>query len=79
MFGSKKRQQKAGSPSDKPEQRDRLGSALFKILGPANVDGAIQGHSPEARKAWKDFLENQKRERDEARRQKEEGRNSPVV
>jgi hypothetical protein len=79
MFGIRKGRQKSanGSPAvDKPVSRDRLWSALLNVLGPASVDGAIQGHSPEARQAWKDLQESRKRVRDEARRKHEEERKS---
>ena len=52
----------------------RIGSALFKFFGPAAVEGAIQGHSPEARAHWKNRVEAEKRARAEARRQKESDR-----
>ena len=48
-----------------------IGRALFMALGPASVEGAIQGHSPEARAHWKMRVEANKRARAEARRQKE--------
>jgi hypothetical protein len=66
MFGRKKRQQ-----GGEPTVRDRMGSAMFYVLGPAAVEGALQGHSPEARAAWKSLVENNKRARAEAKRQDE--------
>jgi hypothetical protein len=42
--------------SNEPEpqqQRSRLGEWAYKIFGPAQVNNAIQGHSPEARDSWK--------------------------
>jgi hypothetical protein len=40
---------------------------MFKIFGPAQVDGAIQGHSPEARDAWKRRVAARKQEREQRR------------
>ena len=51
--------------------RKRLGSAMFYVLGPAAVDGALQGHSPEARAQWKSLVEANRRARAEARREKD--------
>jgi hypothetical protein len=80
MFGSKKRdRRKLGldgtEPAKVPTKRDRVGSAMYTFFGPATVEGAIQGHSPEARQAWKDLLENNKRARAEAKRQEASGNN----
>ena len=41
---------------------------MFYVFGPATVDGALQGHTPEARRAWKDLVENNRRARQEAKR-----------
>jgi hypothetical protein len=38
---------------------------MFKVFGPAQVEGAIQGHSPEARAAWKRRVAARRQERDE--------------
>ena len=48
-------------------KRDRMGTFFFKIFGPATVEGAIQGWSPEANAQWKRMQEDArraKRERD---------------
>jgi hypothetical protein len=54
-----------------PTKRDRLSSAVFYVLGPATVEGALQGHSPEARAQWKHRLEMNKQAREEARRKRQ--------
>lgn len=36
-----------------PRRRSRVGEWAYRIFGPAQVDNALQGHSPEAREAWK--------------------------
>ncbi|GGM70246.1 hypothetical protein ACFFX1_07265 [Dactylosporangium sucinum] len=38
-------------------KRDRIGDFLFKIFGPATVEGAMQGWSPEAKAQWKRLQE----------------------
>ena len=50
---------------------ERIESAVLQIVGPATVEGAIQGHSPEARAAWKRRVEENKRLRREAALQRE--------
>jgi len=45
----------------------RTERALLQVLGPAAVDGALQGHSPEARAQWKRVVEAGRRARAEAR------------
>ena len=50
---------------------DRIQAAVLQIVGPPTVEGAIQGHSPEARAHWKRRVEEQKRLRREARLQRE--------
>ncbi|MFI5956231.1 hypothetical protein [Cryptosporangium sp. NPDC051539] len=49
---------------DESEQRrtprSRFGEWLFQIFGPPTVSGAIQGHSPEARAAWKRRVEEER-------------------
>ncbi|GAA4257721.1 hypothetical protein [Dactylosporangium darangshiense] len=49
-------------------KKDRVGAFLFQIFGPATVEGAIQGWSPEAREQYKRMRENQKRAAEERRR-----------
>jgi hypothetical protein len=52
--------------SDEPgpdRQRSRLGEWMFKLFGPAQVEGAIQGHSAEARASWKRRVAARKEER----------------
>jgi hypothetical protein len=44
---------------------------MFYIFGPATVADALQGHSPQARRAWKELVENNKRARREAGRGQE--------
>jgi hypothetical protein len=58
----------SNSPEQQPEQRSRWAEFMVKLFGPAQVEGAIQGHSPEARDAWK--------RRVAARRAEREGRRS---
>jgi len=41
--------------------RDRLGTFFFRIVGPATVEGALQGCSAEARDQWKRYRENARR------------------
>ncbi|GAA3456075.1 hypothetical protein [Dactylosporangium matsuzakiense] len=48
MFGRKR--------SD-PAKRDRVGTFFFRIFGPATVEGAIQGWSPEAQSQYKKMRE----------------------
>ncbi|MER7008026.1 hypothetical protein ABT297_33960 [Dactylosporangium sp. NPDC000555] len=52
-------------------KKDRVGHFLFRIFGPATVEGAIQGWSPEAREQYKRLRENQKRAAEERRRARE--------
>jgi hypothetical protein len=40
---------------------------MFTVFGPAAVEGAIQGHSPEARAHWKNRVAANKRARAESR------------
>ena len=42
------------------ERRDRFGDFFFRIFGPATVEGAIQGWSPEAREQYKRMRESWK-------------------
>ncbi|WP_433219312.1 hypothetical protein ACQP00_14855 [Dactylosporangium sp. CS-047395] len=51
MFGFKQRAAK----------KDRMGNFFFRIFGPATVEGAIQGWSPQAQNQYKQMRENQKR------------------
>ncbi|WP_432992881.1 hypothetical protein [Dactylosporangium sp. CA-233914] len=62
MFGLSKRR----------EKKDRLGDFLFKIFGPATVEGAMQGWSPQAQAQYKQMCANQKRAAEEARRAQEQ-------
>ncbi|WP_327001818.1 hypothetical protein OHA72_42825 [Dactylosporangium sp. NBC_01737] len=41
-------------------KKDRMGNFFFQIFGPATVEGAIQGWSPEAREQYKQMRERQK-------------------
>ncbi|GAA5179844.1 hypothetical protein GCM10023322_10820 [Rugosimonospora acidiphila] len=54
------------APAPAREKRDRLGSAMYRVLGPAAVQGALQGHSPEVRRAWKELQERNRQARREA-------------
>ena len=65
MFGKKSRRELSSALGD------RIGAAVLQIVGPATVEGAIQGHSPEARAHWKHRVEENKRVRREARLQRE--------
>ena len=47
-------------------------SLVVQIVGPATVEGAIQGHSPEARAAYKRRVAENKRVRREATLQRED-------
>jgi hypothetical protein len=73
MFGKKAHhaQHDAVDATETPTMRDRVGKAVFHVLGPAAVEGALQGHSPEARAHWKSRVEANKRAREEARRQRQ--------
>jgi hypothetical protein len=51
-----------------PEGRDWFGRLLFKIIGPATVEGAMQGNSAEAREQWKRYVQARKQARDEQQR-----------
>ena len=51
---------------------ERIESAVLQIVGPATVEGAIQGHSPEARAAYKRRVAENKRVRREATLQRED-------
>ena len=51
------------SPEDPKQPRSRFGELMYKIFGPAQVEGAIQGHSPEARESWKRRLAERKKDR----------------
>ena len=47
--------------SRRPEpKKDRMGNFFFQIFGPATVEGAIQGWSPEAREQYKQMRQRQK-------------------
>ncbi|MFG1927097.1 hypothetical protein [Cryptosporangium sp. NPDC048952] len=48
------------SEDPKPKKERRRGAWLFQIFGPPTVKGAIQGHSPEAREAWKRRVEEER-------------------
>jgi hypothetical protein len=63
MFGRKAR-------SERERGGSRIESAMFTVFGPASVEGALQGHSPEARAHWKNRVAAEKRARAEASRQK---------
>lgn len=65
MFGMKARRQRLSTLGD------RTTRALLQVLGPAAVEGAIQGHSPEAREHWKRRVEENKRLRREAQLRRE--------
>ena len=52
----------------RPEDRGWVGRMLYKVLGPATVEGALQGHSPEAREHWKRMVQARKQAREEQRR-----------
>ena len=41
-------------------KKKRRGEWLFQIFGPPTVSGALQGHSPEAREAWKRRVEQER-------------------
>jgi hypothetical protein len=43
------------------QPRSRIGEWMYRIFGPAQVDGALQGHSPEAREAWKKIAARKKK------------------
>jgi hypothetical protein len=66
MFGKKSRRKRSSTIGE------RIEAAVLQIVGPATVDGAIQGHSPEARAHWKRRVEENKRVRREARVQRED-------
>jgi hypothetical protein len=51
---------------------ERIEAAVLQIVGPATVEGAIQGHSPEARAAYKRRVAENKRVRREASLQRED-------
>jgi hypothetical protein len=40
---------------------------MVKLFGPAQVEGAVQGHSPEAREAWKRRMAARRAERADRR------------
>jgi hypothetical protein len=62
----------SANDSTRPQSgRDRLGQWLFKIFGPATVDGAVTGNTQEAREHWKRRMEAAKREREEQRQARE--------
>jgi hypothetical protein len=65
MFGKKSRRKLSSAVGD------RIDAAVLQIVGPASVEGAIQGHSPEARAHWQHRVEENKRVRREARLQRE--------
>ncbi|MGI5239161.1 hypothetical protein [Dactylosporangium sp. CA-139066] len=46
-------------------KKDRVGNFLFRIFGPATVEGAIQGWSPEAREQYKRMRQNHRRAAEE--------------
>ncbi|WP_170323495.1 hypothetical protein [Cryptosporangium phraense] len=46
--------------NERTAPRSRFGEWLFQIFGPPTVSGAIQGHSPEARAAWKRRVEQER-------------------
>lgn len=57
----------SNDPSPEQPERSRWQEWMFKIFGPAQVEGAVQGHSPEAREAWKRRLAARKQEREQRR------------
>jgi hypothetical protein len=65
MFGMKSRRERRST------SRNRTIRALLQVLGPAAVEGAIQGHSPEAQAHWKRRVEENKRIRREAQLNRE--------
>lgn len=76
MFGRRRRQ--AGPVEPEPSgagrgstKSDRVGSAMFYVLGPATVQGALQGHDPRVRQAWKDLVARNKQAREDARRRRD--------
>ncbi|GAA2642443.1 hypothetical protein GCM10010399_90490 [Dactylosporangium fulvum] len=54
-------------------KRDRAGTFFFRIFGPATVEGALHGCSPEARQQWKQFRERIKAAEAERRDEREPG------
>ncbi|GAA0224711.1 hypothetical protein GCM10009539_07350 [Cryptosporangium japonicum] len=42
------------------KKKRRRGEWLFQIFGPPTVNGALQGHSAEAREAWKRRVEQER-------------------
>jgi len=58
---------KRASAGQRPkEKKDRMGNFFFQIFGPATVEGAIQGWSPQAREQYKQMRERQKHAAGEA-------------
>ena len=55
------------SPEQQPEPRSRWAEFMVKLFGPAQVEGAVQGHSPEAREAWKRRMAARRAERADRR------------
>jgi hypothetical protein len=55
-----------------PPERSRFGEWAYRIFGPAQVDGAIQGHSPEARESWKRRVAARRQEREDSARKRHE-------
>ncbi len=43
---------------------------LFKVFGPAHVEGAMTGSSQEARDAWKKFQESTRRAKEDEKRKR---------
>jgi hypothetical protein len=58
--------------ADQPRTRSRFGEWAYRIFGPAQVDGAIQGHSPEARESWKRRVAARRQEREDHSRKRHE-------
>jgi hypothetical protein len=67
MFGSKRRERET-------PKKDRMGRFFFQIFGPATVEGAIQGWSPQAQDQYRRMRENQKRATAERRAAQESDR-----
>jgi hypothetical protein len=54
-------------PGKSRSRRDRVSEWLFKVFGPATVEGAVTGNTPQAREHWKRRVEAAKREREQQR------------
>jgi hypothetical protein len=58
----------AGGQSERPKRRRGLWEVLYGVFGPAQVQGALQGHSPEAQQEWKRQVAERKRIREQEKR-----------